>query len=388
VYDSRGAPWCLFGTWLSALVVSLLASCGSDEVASPTPAPSEETRAFVHLLDPKQGALSTFSVDPLTGELTLADTTAVPNVPDSAPLASDPRGRFVYVYGNPNPYGVEGSLRSYRVDGLSGRLILASKAPTKGFYLSYLATLAASAGRLYFSGDDWSGTGDWDNLLGVFAVEETGILADGRVLIRDWEDSGKFNSLLGVPTAHDVVLAGYHWGCQLRALALDAIASGGYREVARMDLGDSAFGPTCFDSSVVAAEGRVFLTDGQGTLFSYVLDEAEGTFDGRGQVAAAGSPASFRAPDRLAVLTPVRWDEYESAGQKHLHQTTSIALYGVGAEGELSLPSRLPESYFVFQTWSPARPWPFTRPAGSSTPAAGRPPAPRGAASCLERRTS
>jgi len=337
--------------WAVAPTAGLLLACGSGGSVSPTETTPYTTRAFVHVLDQGRGVLSTFMVDPRTGGLSLVDTKAVPNVVSwSSPLAADPRGRFVYVNADAGPDVGDGSFRSYRVDGSSGTLTLASEAPMTGLHVQHVTRLAATAGRLYF-GDEYAWGGIYGgvhgaNGLGVFSVDENGVLAEGSRLIRDWDDTGGFTGLFESYAEPDVVLVGYEWNYQLRALTLDATVAGGYREIARLDCHDSGPGPVGPISSVAAADGRVFFNDDLGRLYSYALNLEGGTFDERGRVPDAGRPQALGAPDRLAVLAPNRWVLYDAA-LHHYQQTTSIALYRVGPDGGLSPLSRLPESYFV-----------------------------------------
>jgi hypothetical protein len=347
--ETCGAAPCILRAGLASLAVGLFCSCGSEQPASPTPTPSDTTLAFVHVLDtgePQryQQVLSTFRVDPRTGALSLVDTKAVPNYSSSNPLAADPRGRFVYVNEDDRPYIGDGSFRSYRVDGSSGTLTLASEVPMKG--LHHVRTLAASAGRLYFGADFWFGTSNWYNIFGVFTVDESGVLSGARILVRQMDDHGGFKGILAMDAKRDVVLAGYAQDYKIRALTLDASAAG-YREIGRLDLHGSGPGPEGPIASLVATDGRVFFRDVQRRLFSYVLNEQQADFDERGRVPDAGSPGSFGAPDRLAVVTPTRVVPYSYAGRWYSNYTTSIALYRVGLDGGLSLLSRLPESWFV-----------------------------------------
>jgi hypothetical protein len=179
----------------------------------------------------------------------VVDTKAVFNYSSSF-LAADPWGCFVYVNEDAGFYIGDGSFRSYRVDATSGSLTLASEAPMKGLGVHHVRTLAASAGRLYFGGDYWWGTSNWDNVLGVLAVSGSGVLSDGKTLISDWDDTGSFRELLAVEAEQDFVLAGYRWDYDLHALAVDVPPAGSprYRRgTPRAPRGRGRSGAPCHD---------------------------------------------------------------------------------------------------------------------------------------------
>jgi hypothetical protein len=207
----------------------------------------------------------------------------------------------------------------------------------------WVMSLAAASTHLYVGGGIPSGYEQF-YCLGVLSVGDDGISAEGRLLARDYYNTGGFYSLLGVDGERDVVHAGYLENSELRALTLvPGVTPPGYREVARLRLHDLGT-PSGGVGSVVAADGRVFFTDAQEWLFSYVANEGSGTFDERGRVPEGGRPRAMGAGGRLAVVTPIKWVEYNP--QHYYQATTGIVLYQVGPDGGLSALSRLPESYF------------------------------------------
>jgi len=129
------------------------------------------------------------------------------------------------------------------------------------------------------------------------------------------------------------------------------VADLGYRDVASLTLG------TFYDRNekpvraAVAVGGRLLLVGSDGDLLSFVLHEEDGTFEKKGFVSRAvgtlntvltwpGYQIAFAEPGRLAVVTPAR---YVHASQTRL---MSIALYGVAADGQLSLGSALAEDSY------------------------------------------
>jgi hypothetical protein len=145
-------------------------------------------------------------------------------------------------------------------------------------------------------------------------------------------------------------MAGYRWDYDLHALAVDdpPAASPGYRDLARLELHEAGSGPEPPFTSCIADSGRVFFVDAGGDLLSFVQGEAG--FEERGGAPDAGSPGAsmaLAATDRLAVVTPGPSVPYTYQGRRYGNSTSSVATYGVGPDGGLSLLSRLPESYFV-----------------------------------------
>jgi hypothetical protein len=348
--ESSSARPCRRGPWLAALAAALSASCGSNPSAPPTAPAPYTTRAFVHLLDQEQKVLSTFMVEPQTGDLSLVDTKGAPEVN----LAADPLGRSVYL--NEKDW-----LRSFRVDPSSGVLTLSGEAPVS--YSGYgvgtfsVLKLVASAEHLYVDGTYRYSVRNTSRYLGVLPVDPSGALPGAGFVLKD--KAGTYLEMLAADRTRDVVLAGHRaegpyqsWSYQVRALVLDAaVADPGYREVATVTFGTYYEHNERPVRAAVAAGGRLVLVRSNGDLLSFVLREEAGTFEQMGLVSRAvgtyntvrtwpGHQIAFAEPGRLAVVTPER---YVHASQTYL---MSVALYGVATDGQVSLESTLAKDFY------------------------------------------